>query len=133
MRDSAVLPLPDPTDFGLSRFPDSGVAVRVPRGGLTLYRLVRSQPASLNDFQARIFARLVTGDPELLRAGLSHLTKEAALEFRRDPTSKVARLELTHHKTIHVARTNRLAAGQHVTVWAPAAILVAAIVAYLGD
>jgi hypothetical protein len=135
-RDQTLSPgmaFPDPTDFGLAPFPDSVVAVRVPPEGLTLYRLVRSRPADVNqDFRWHSLAWAATGShSELLRVAFSHyLSIDAAIRFMTKPGSWVAQLSLKPSPLIHIARTNRLAGGTHVSVWAPTDLLFRSIVGY---
>ena len=98
----------------------------VPADGLALYRLVRSDPPTLRDFvppSPELAAQRRW--PELLRAGLSHfLRPEQAERVRRDPVSRIARVELEGGRGIYVARTGRTPG--HVTVWAQAAVLLEA-------
>ena len=115
--------LPTPSPLGLPR----GAVIAVPADGLTVYRLVRSEPPTLRDFQPPSPERARRlGWPELLRAGLSHfLRAEQAERVRRSPVSLVVQVDLAAGAGIHVARTGRTPG--HVTVWArPEALLEAA-------
>ena len=98
----------------------------VPADGLTLYRLVRSDPPTLRDFlppSPELAAQRHW--PELLRAGLSHfLRPEQAERVRRQRVSRIARVDLERGQGIYVARTGRTPG--HVTVWAPPAVLLEA-------
>jgi hypothetical protein len=98
----------------------------MPAEGLAVYRLVRSEPPTLRDFQppsAERARRL--GWPELLRAGVSHfLRPEQAERVRRSPVSRVARVDLAAGLGIYVARTGRTPG--HVTVWAPPEVFLEA-------
>jgi len=100
--------------------------VAVPADGLTLYRLVRSDPPTLRDFlppSPELAAQRHW--PELLRAGLSHfLRPEQAERVRRQRVSRIARVDLERGQGIYVARTGRTPG--HVTVWAPPAVLLEA-------
>jgi hypothetical protein len=117
-----VTELPTPGPLGLPR----GAVIAVPADGLTVYRLVRSDPPTLRDFQrpSRELADRF-GWPELLRAGLSHfLGPEQTDRVRRSPVSRIAAVDL-RGAGIYVARTGRTPG--HVTVWArPEALLAAA-------
>lgn len=112
--------LPTPASLGLPR----EAVVAVPAHGLTVYRLVRSDPPTLRDFlppSPELAAQRRW--PELLRAGLSHfLTPEQAERVRRHRVSRIARVDLEGGRGIYVARTGRTPG--HVTVWAQAAILL---------
>jgi hypothetical protein len=114
--------LPTPVSLGLPR----EAVVAVPADGLTVYRLVRSDPPTLRDFlpaSPKLAAQRRW--PELLRAGLSHfLTTEQAERVRRHRVSRIARVDLAGGRGIYVARTGRTPG--HVTVWAQAAILLQA-------
>jgi hypothetical protein len=114
-----VTELPTPGPLGLSR----SAVIAVPADGLTLYRLVRSDPPTLRDFQppSRELADRL-GWPELLRAGLSHFVRPEQTErVRRSPVSRIAAVEL-RGSGIYVARTGRTPG--HVTAWAtPEALL----------
>jgi len=118
-----VTELPTSLELGLAR----GTVIAVPAAGLTVYRLVRSNPPTLRDFQppsAELAAR--RGWPELLRTGLSHfLLPEQAERVRRSPVSLVAAIELRSELGIHVARTGRTPG--HVTVWARPETLFATV------
>ena len=114
--------LPTPVPFGLPR----EAIVAVPADGLTLYRLVRSDPPTLRDFlppSPELAAR--RGWPELLRAGLSHfLRPEQAERVRRQRVSRIVSVDLERGRGIYVARTGRTPG--HVTVWAQPAVLLEA-------
>ncbi|MDQ3857905.1 MAG: hypothetical protein M3327_05580 [Actinomycetota bacterium] len=98
----------------------------VPADGLTVYRLVRSDPPPLGDFvppSPELAAQRRW--PELLRPGLSHfLTREQAERVRRHRVSRIARVDLARQRGIYVARTGRRPG--HVTVWAQPALLLEA-------
>jgi len=114
--------LPTPVPLGLPR----EAVVAVAADGLTLYRLVRSDPPTLRDFlppSPELAAQRRW--PELLRAGLSHfLTPEQAERVRRHRVSRIARVDLEGSRGTYVARTGRTPG--HVTVWAQAAVLLEA-------
>ena len=115
--------LPTPSELGLP--PEAVIAV--PAGGLTVYRLVRSDPPTIRDFQPpspNLADR--RGWPELHRAGLSHFLRLEQTELvRRSPVSLVATVRLVAGSGIYLARTARTPG--HVTVWArPEALLRAA-------
>jgi hypothetical protein len=98
--------------------------IAVPADGLTVYRLVRSDPPTIRDFEPpppELAEQL--GWPELLRAGLSHFLRPDQTErVRRNPVSRVAAVELSGRADIYHARTGRTPG--HVTVWArPEALL----------
>ena len=112
--------LPTPRPLGL---PHNAV-IAVPAEDMTVYRLVRSDPPTLRDFQppAADLAEL-RGWPELHRAGLSHfLGLEQTERVRRSPISRVAAVQLRAGSGIYVARTGRTPG--HVTVWAKADALL---------
>jgi hypothetical protein len=98
----------------------------VPADGLTLYRLVRSDPPTLRDFlppSPELAAR--RGWPELLRAGLSRfLRPEQAERVRRQRVSRIVSVDLERGRGIYIARTGRTPG--HVTVWAQPAVLLEA-------
>ena len=114
--------LPTP---GLLGLPSSAV-IAIPADGLTVYRLVRTDPPTIRDFQppSRELADRF-GWPELLRAGLSHfLSPDQSERVRRSPVSRIAAVDLKS-PGIYIARTGRTPG--HVTVWArPEALLAAA-------
>jgi hypothetical protein len=114
--------LPTPAPLGLPR--EAVIAVRA--DGLTLYRLVRSDPPTLRDFlppSPELAAQRRW--PELLRIGLSHfLTPEQAERVRRQRVSHIARVDLERGHGIYVARTGRTPG--HVTVWGLPALLLKA-------
>jgi hypothetical protein len=123
--------LPDPTELGLAPFPDSAVAVRVPADGLTVYRLVRTVPATEDDFIPLVTTGRIGGQPVLLNCAISvFLTAKSALVVRKHPSSRVAELRLRPDPLTHVARTNRMYHGDHVSVWAPKRRLLRAVVDY---
>jgi hypothetical protein len=115
-----VTELPTPTLLGLSR----EAVIAVPADGLTVYRLVRSDPPTARDFEppSPALAEL-RGWPELHRAGLSHfLRPEQAERIRRSTVSRVAGVRLAAGSGIYIARTGRTPG--HVTVWGrPVALL----------
>jgi hypothetical protein len=114
--------LPTPGPLGLPR----ETVVAVPADGLSVYRLVRSDPPTLQDFlppSPELAAQRRW--PELLRVGLSHfLPPEQAEQLRRHRVSRIARIDLDRGRGIYVARTGRTPG--HVTVWAQAAVLLEA-------
>jgi hypothetical protein len=118
-----VTELPTPEPLGLPR----EAVIALPAGGLTVYRLVRSDPPTLGDFEppSRDLAER-RGWPELHRAGLSHfLRPEQTERIRRSPVSRVAAVRLAPGSGIYIARTGRTPG--HVTVWArPQTLLGAA-------
>jgi hypothetical protein len=118
-----VTELPTPGPLGL---PPEAVIAMPAAEGLAVYRLVRSDPPTLRDFQPPVAERARRlAWPELLRAGLSHfLGPEQAERVRRSPVSLVARVELAVGLGIYVARTGRTPG--HVTVWAPPDVLLEA-------
>lgn len=123
--------LPDPTELGLAPFPDCVVAVRVPTDGLTVFRLVRTVPATEDDFVSRTAALAVAGQPMLLGCAISvFLTADSAERVRRRPSSRIAQLQLTPDPLVHLARTGRPVGGDHVTVWGPRKRLLRAVVRY---
>jgi hypothetical protein len=127
----AMPPLPDPTDLGLAPFPDCVVAVRVPAAGLTVYRLVRSVPATEDDFVPLFATGRIGSQPVLLNCGISSfLSVQSAVAVRKHPASRVAELRLRPDPLTHVARTNRLYSGDHVSVWAPKRRLLRAVIGY---
>lgn len=95
------------------------VAIRVPRDGLVLYRLVLNDPPELPDFEPISEAVAeAQGAYELSRLGVSHfLTREDVEAVRKRPNSLVARVTLHSGGRAHIARTGRLRG--HVDVWAP--------------
>lgn len=112
--------LPEPDAYGLP----AGSVVAVPADGLTVYRLVRNDPARPEDFapmpERRARAR---GVPELLRLGVSaYLAPKQAEAVLLDERSRVARIQLRPGAGVHVARTGRTFG--HVTVWGPLEELV---------
>lgn len=126
-------------DQALSRFPfvtelptparldlPPGTVIAVPANGLTVYRLVTTDPATPADFRPQSSSRAErAGWPELLRLGLSHfLSVQAAEAARTRPGSLIARLTLLPARRIHVAKTG--SRREHVTVWAPIEDLLAA-------
>lgn len=123
--------LPHPLQLGLDPFPECVVAVSVPCEGLTVFRLVRTVPATEEDFVSRVAALAIGGQPVLLTCAISaFLTADAALRVRRRPSSRVAQLRLEPDPLVHVASTNRLVGGSHVSVWGPKRRLLRAVVRY---
>ena len=112
--------LPTPRLLGLPR----DAVIAIPADGRTLYRLVRSDPPTLRDFEPpgqELAER--RGWPELHRTGLSHfLRPEQAERIRRSPVSRVAAVRLAAGEGIYVARTGRTPG--HVTVWARPEVLL---------
>jgi hypothetical protein len=120
--------LPTSAYFGLPPFPDAFIAVRVPKDGLLLYRLVASRTPEVADFSPNVEAWRVKGVSDALAFGLSHyLTPESALRVKRKATSEIAELQLQANDRVHVARTANLAGGDHVTVWAPPQLLLGSL------
>jgi hypothetical protein len=120
--------LPTAAYFGLPSFPDAFIAVRVPKDGLVLYRLVASRSPSAEDFSPHVGAWRARGVSDVLAFGLSHyLTPESALRVKRKATSEVAEIQLQPNERVHVARTANLAGGDHVTVWAPPQLLLESV------
>lgn len=121
--------LPDPAELALGPFPATVVAVPVPPEGLTLYRLVRAVPPVEADFAARTAALSVGGQTVLLRSAISaFLTPASAIRSRRRPASRLAELHLVPDPLVHVARTTRIAHGEHVCVWGPRRRLLRCVV-----
>jgi hypothetical protein len=121
----------DPTELGLIPFPDNVVAVRVPANGLTVYRLVRAVPATEDDFVPLVTTGRIGGQPVLLNCAISaFLSAKSALRVRKHPSSRVAELRLRPDPLTHVARTNRMYDGDHVSVWAPKRRLLRAVIDY---
>jgi hypothetical protein len=128
--DGAMQPLPDPTDFGLSPFPDCVVAVRVPADGLTVFRLVNTVPATEDDFVPRSPLR-VGAHPILVTCAVSvFLSANSALSVRVRPTSRVAQLRLRPDPLTHVAHTAQDRQRDHLSVWAPKRRLLRAVIRY---
>jgi hypothetical protein len=120
--------LPTAAYFGLPPFPDSFIAVRVPKDGIVLHRLVTSRSPTEADFSPHVEAWRARGVSDVLAFGLSHyLTPESALRVKRRTTSEVAEIRLQPNERIHLARTANLAGGDHVTVWAPPPLLLASL------
>lgn len=111
--------LPEPDSYGLP----TGSVIAVPAGGLTVYRLVLSDPPTDEDFATQPAERAERmGWAELVRLGVSHYLERGQADARRRlPGSRVARVTLNPHRRIHVARTGR--SEGHVTVWAPPGVL----------
>jgi hypothetical protein len=110
-----VTELPRPGPLGLPR----SAVIAVPADGLTVYRLVLSDPPAEEDFAPHPLARAERlGWPEIIRLGVSHfLERHQAEAQRRRRDSRIARVTLRPGRRIHVARTGRTEG--HVTVWAP--------------
>jgi hypothetical protein len=109
-----VSELPIPGPLGLPR----DAVIAVPADGLTVYRLVLSDPPTEADFTPQPLERAERlGWPEIVRLGVSHFLERGQAEVqRRRRDSRVARVTLAAGRRIHVARTGRTAG--HVTVWA---------------
>jgi hypothetical protein len=109
-----VTELPLAHALGLPR----GAVVAVPATGLTVYRLVLSDPPLQADFAPQPLDRATRlGWAELLRLGVSHfLEHDQARAQRQRRDSMIARVKLESARGIHVARTGRT--DGHVTVWA---------------
>lgn len=97
-----------------------GSAIAIPAAGFVVFRLVKHDPPTADDFRAMTHARAErTSTPELFRVGLSHyMTAEQAANVRTNPESMIARVVLTPDRRIHVARTEPDLPG-HLEVWAP--------------
>ena len=110
-----MMALPTPRSLGLPR----GAVVAVPADGLTVYRLVFSDPPTEGDFAPQPLVRAERmGWSEIIRLGVSHfLQRHEAEAQRRRRDSRIARVTLLPGRRIHVARTGTTAG--HVTVWAP--------------
>jgi hypothetical protein len=122
--------LPDPAELGLAPFPDCAVAVRVPADGLTVFRLVRTVPATEDDFVPRSPLR-VGAHPILLTCAISvFLSARSALDVRRRPASGLAQLRLEPDPLTHIARTSQDPRKDHVSVWAPKRRLLRAVIRY---
>jgi hypothetical protein len=107
--------LPGGAALGLPR----GTVIAVPADGLSVYRLVLSDPPTESDFAPQPLERATRlAWPELIRLGVSHfLERDQARAQRRRRDSLIARIALDSGRGIHVARTGRT--DGHVTVWAP--------------
>ncbi len=124
--------LPSPDAFGLAR--GSAVAVPVPEGGLTVYRLLRGPEPRLDDFEPHLTRPQgqLRGIPELFRVSVSHwLRPEQALARSSSRVAFLARVHLRPDPLIRVALTER--AEQefrrgHVDVWAYPRRLLALVV-----
>ncbi len=114
-------PLPLPDALGLP----AGAVVAVPPDGLDVFRLVRRDPPSIEDFRPSRHQRR-RDVPLLLGVGLSHyLSAEAAAAYIRQPGSMVGRVRLAAGLPTHVARTFTRTNPLHVTIWATPDLLVA--------
>jgi hypothetical protein len=118
-----------PTPRAHSLPDDATIAVPVPPGGLTLYRLLESESPRLEDFEpvwTRPQAQL-RRIPELFRVSISHwLELEQALLASERRLAFVARLELEPDPLVHAALTEQEARG-HVDVWANPHVLLRAV------
>lgn len=104
--------LPTARDLGLP----AGALIAVPADGLVVFRLVRSDPPTDDDFRPRPHRRAHHSWPEILQLGVSHfLSEDGAEGVRRHWGSSVAKVTLRPNRGIHLARTGR---ADHVTVWA---------------
>ena len=102
----------------------SAVAVPVPAGGMTLYRLLRGSTPRLEDFEphwTRPQAQL-RRIPDLFRTSVSHwLELDQAAKRSTTRVAYVARVELAPDPLIRVALTEHLGGRReagHVDVWA---------------
>lgn len=112
---------PRPDALGLP----AGAVVAVPGDGLDVFRLVRSDPPTADDFRPSRHQRR-RDVPLLFAVGLSHyLSFDAAAAYIRRPGSLVARVNLAAGLPIHVARTFTATNPLHVTVWATPELLLA--------
>jgi hypothetical protein len=121
------MPLPRVSDHGLPV--DATIAVPVPMGGLTLYRLVDGEPPTAGDFEERRTRPQAERDgiPELFRLSVSHWLRyeqAAAHSIRR--RFHVAELRLEPHRLVRVALTEEHGEG-HVDVWAAPQTLLEAV------
>ncbi len=112
------MPLPRPPDHGLPD--DATIAVPVPPEGLTLYRLVDGETATVRDFEERRTRPQAERDgiPELFRLSVSHwlqYEQAAAHSIRR--RFYVTELKLEPRGLVRVALTEEHGEG-HVDVWA---------------
>lgn len=120
------MPLPAPDRHQLPR--EATIAVPVPPGGLTVYRLLRGPEPRQEDFEpdyTRPQAQL-RGIPELFRVGISHwLEREQALAVSTERRTSIARVELRPDPLTRVALTELDPRGEprpgHVDVWGPPA------------
>lgn len=126
------MPLPTPPEYGLPD--DATVVVPIPPAGLTLYRLIETEPPALKDFEERRTRPQAERDgiPELFRLSVSHwLTHERAGRQSRRRRFYVARLELRPGSLTRVALTEAFGEG-HVDVWAHPQHLLDAVVEVVG-
>ena len=127
-----MAPLPRPVEHRLPA--DAVIALPLPFGGLTVYRLLKAEEPQIDDFEpawARPQAQL-RGLPELFRSGLSHWLDQAsaaAQSGRRD--AWVARLQLHPDRLTRVASTEQFGYG-HVEVWGYPRDLLRAVVDAVG-
>lgn len=119
--------LPTPKAYGLSA--TATIAVPIPAGGLTLYRLLEHSTPSPRDFEPKLsrsqaqLRRL----PELFRGSISHwLQVEQAIAASERRACFVARIETSSDSLLRVALTEQWGSG-HIDVWGHPAELVQAI------
>lgn len=119
--------LPRPEEHGLPV--EAAIAVPVPPGGLTLYRLLESEDPRLGDFEpthTRAQAQLL-GIPELFRVSLSHwLELDLALGASERRVAFVARVHFEPDPLVRVALTEQEDEG-HVDVWASPHVLLRSV------
>jgi hypothetical protein len=122
------VPLPRPHDHGLS--PEATIAVGVPAGGLTLYRLVDAATPTARDFEERRTRAQAERDgiPELFRLSVSHwLRHDLAASHSIRRRFHVAELRLEPGTLVRMALTEEHGEG-HVDVWASPPELLDAVV-----
>lgn len=111
------------------------MAVPVPDGGLTVFRLLRGAEPRVEDFEpdyTRPQAQL-RGIPELSRASISHwLEHEQALSVSTAPRAYIARVDLEPNLLTRVALTELAPNSEprpgHVDIWGYPRDLLAAVV-----
>lgn len=124
--------LPSPESLGLPAA--SALAVPVPQGGLTLYRLLRGPEPRREDFEPHLTRPqgALRRVPELFRASVSHwLDPEEAAASSTSRTFYLAHIELLPDPLIRVALTERATdeyRPSHVDVWGYSRQLLAAVV-----
>jgi hypothetical protein len=119
--------LPRPSAHGL--VDDATIAVPVPEDGLTLFRLIEGEVATVRDFEERLTRAQAERDaiPELFRLCVSHwLDHDRAAAQSRRRRFYVARLELPAGGLTRVALTEQHGRG-HVDVWAHPQMLLDAV------
>lgn len=119
--------IPDPLALGLG--PEATIAVAVPDGGLSLYRLVEGPQPRERDFEQRLTRAQARRDqvPDLFRFSASHwLSSQEAADHSLVRRPWVATLVLPAGGLIRLALTELLGPG-HVDVWADPTDLLAAV------